>query len=1272
MIMKQNQQELLNNIVKYLGRLREQIKIYNGGSEFSINVRAENILKDILNVLFDCNLTNANYTKAKSYPSIDLIDENKKIAFQITSTSTNKKVQHTLNTFIKNNLDKDIKELYVYILTDKQKISSYNQNEFDNILDNKIVFDTAKHILDKTNLYDKINEKHDFQMISKIEDLLEKQFSDFQKKQSGNLRILHVTDLKFDISQDINKYNSTINELISDIKTKGKIDVLIFTGDILKSSTKLEQYDSFSDVFTEPLIKKLNISRDNIFFCAGNHDINRIEISDALLSYFSREINTNEKLNEFVTEKGKDYLDSLKPISNFYDFTDLFYPEKDVKHKLLSTHIREINNKKIGVISINSSWISSNGNDKGSLLFPVSLMENAIAEIKTCDYKFLLTHHPLYWFKKFNFLKLQEIIHKEFDLIFTGHNFKEDVSQHYLSNNGIYTHALPLSLDTNNSFGYSILNFDFANKDNSIEYYTFENTEKYFKFSSKDIYIPNGKNKEKDNNFRNKIKDKFLPELSNANELLLNYKTDDDKNFLDLFVNPVIKTKSKVDIAKSSKDYPFKFEQIYNPENYFIYGQDKSGKTSILKRIQLRHLDLYTHNGVVPFYIDYKDFEQKINGNFTLIKLIANYYQINQTNVKEIINKYKVRLLIDNFDPNNKLTDFIKQFIVEFPMVKYVICSDEIFSRTIEHFEFGETVFSKLYIHDLSRKEIRKYTETWEIVKTENTEEILERIVILCKQLQMPVNYWTVSLFLMIYNKTSDNIYKNVFEVLDLAVDELLGKKYLTLSKKNKIDFSQLKKLSSELAYFLLKKYRKDTYSADYSDILIFLKEEIDKDRRLTANPKEIFDYLINSGILKQKTTETQDVKYTFRLNGIFEYFLAYYLIKHPEFKDKILEDDNIYLAFKNEFIIYSGYKRNDEIFLKKIYEKTKQVINQINKNYDNVALDIQKKNDVTVVINENETINPDIILSDRIKNIDTLTDIFNKLPEQKPLEYKLQDKLKDEFNPLDIENELKIKEDIENSSSEVLLKEEFSPFKKESNSLQDEFENKKSALKLKKPIDTSKVDSEIFEKYISILAKVLKNSTEVTNDNLIDEIFDFLLKSYPNYGFTLIDEINKGNKDIEILEDKDENEILMNMIAKFVPLIVQALMVDSLGHFTMEEIIKDKINKIEKSENPSQYELFLLYFLLIDIDVVANKKYLDKLKKILKTGILKFTYYLKLNFYMVFKAYNNPQLEKFLSKRIKDTQISIQPKTNRDELNKFISKKENDNVAKRWQMKDE
>ncbi len=83
-----NQQKSILRIAELLSRCQHEIELLNSADLYDINKISEYALIPVLKEIFDAsNLMNANDLK-KNFPAIDLIDTEKKIAFQVTSTST--------------------------------------------------------------------------------------------------------------------------------------------------------------------------------------------------------------------------------------------------------------------------------------------------------------------------------------------------------------------------------------------------------------------------------------------------------------------------------------------------------------------------------------------------------------------------------------------------------------------------------------------------------------------------------------------------------------------------------------------------------------------------------------------------------------------------------------------------------------------------------------------------------------------------------------------------------------------------------------------------------------------------------------------------------------------------------------------------------------------------------------------------------------------------------------------------------------------------------
>ena len=1025
------------------------------------------------------------------------------------------------------------------------------------------------------------------------------------------MNILHLSDFhfkaksfeKFTEDEIINKLNDALS------KDTTKIDLVVFTGDLVYSGKNDSDFNDAKKQFIDTIAAALQISTNDFIMCPGNHDIDRSTRLESLEDFFIEKIAGNLDLDKFIQKKNKDYENSIEGSKNYFSFARKFYSDDSETNEFYSIHKRIIDDENIGIVSLNSAWRSLGNDSQNKLLFPIMLLEEALTKISDCNCKLILLHHPLFWFKGFNYIKLQEIIHKEFDMIFSGHVHESQVSTHYKFNNGIFAHVAPASMTYDKNYiGYSILNYNPKLKE-QVVILNSKYINEFGRFIEDEpitVTIPYGEEKQKQNKLIKKITSKHTFELSNASDLLLSKDTENpnDYDFLELFNKPVIKTKTKSEMKISDSSSNFNFEKLLlNKNNYIIFGHDKSGKTSILKFLQLTHLSKYSNNGNVPFYIDFREMESKIDRNWTLLRYISRYFELTANDTKSLINTHSFRLLIDNYDPNHILSNIIDEFLIEYKNVNCVILSDHLTSRIVDEYNLGGRAFEKLYIHDITRNEVRTYSEKWFDSNIESTDEILEKIVSFCKQLEMPMNYWTISLLLLIHKKSRFSVSRNLFEILDLTVDEILNKKYLSLTK-SKINFKQLKTICGKLAKYLLKLNTK--YSSSYSDILIMLNSEVTSNIRLRANAKEILDYLINSGILKYK----EDDNISFRLNGVFEYFIAFNMSQDISFKNEIVEDDNIYLSFKNELEIYSGLNNSNREFLNRIYGKTKKFFEETNSYYSNIG-------------------NPDNILISSIStgNQELMEKVAKQLILDNPLKGEEKDLLRDEFESIDI----------------------------------------KSEIVPKKLYDVSKLDSEIFERYISILARVYKTMDEVDDTNTLIEIFNFLLNTYLNFGFFLIKEIEEDlERKEEASQDSSPESNILELLNNFIPILTQVTFSEGIAHHNVEAIVLNKIEELKSNAKVNQYKLFILYFLLMDIDEQNIIKYTDELLDIVNLGVLKYSSILKLNYYFSFNGHRSKRIAAYLKNKIEQAQMKLNNKTDRGQLQSSLEKKKKKNLYKK------
>lgn len=348
-------------------------------------------------------------------------------------------------------------------------------------------------------------------------------------------------------------------------------------------------------------------------------------------------------------------------------------------------------------------------------------------------------------------------------------------------------------------------------------------------------------------------------------------------------------------------------------------------------------------------------------------------------------------------------------------------------------------------------------------------------------------------------------------------------------------------------------------------------------------------------------------------------------MLHNQEFLDYVLSnEDNIYLSFKNELDLLSGFEKNDpekdKLLISKVYEKTKLRFNRINKAFSNKGS-----------IDEN--------LIDQAGS-ESIFETIGKLDISK-------------VEPLSYEKKDIVETALEKSGDPDLPFEDFN----------DE-------VQVKRLFDEQSSEYEKLELHIFILSRVFRNiEVDDQKGDLDDEIFSFILNSTCNLGFLLIEDIIKisQNQGIQEIEEKfGLPKELFKLIGGMLPLIVQDFFYNAVGHINLEIIIKEKIDELEKSSDQNQFQLFILYFTLLDLNLKSNKKYLDQIFGFVSYGVLKASVLTKLLYYLVFKAYNDKNLVNFLKDKFRKYQIKVNPKIDFQELDKKMSEFEKLTLIKR------
>lgn len=225
-----NQIELLQKIATYLARFKEQVEILNSNGEFSINIHAENLLVKLLNVLYDLELENLNKSEAQNYASIDLRDDKKGMAFQVTATSGIGKIKETIEKYFRNEIFRKSSILNIFIITGKQR--SYSEKSISDKVEQEIKFliETGKikqrseiffnfnanvNVLDNKNIYNDLYKLNNMDKIISIEKILREQFDKIDEQKNLTKYYKKQKNSFYDIVMDDEK-GLTLNKLYVD------------------------------------------------------------------------------------------------------------------------------------------------------------------------------------------------------------------------------------------------------------------------------------------------------------------------------------------------------------------------------------------------------------------------------------------------------------------------------------------------------------------------------------------------------------------------------------------------------------------------------------------------------------------------------------------------------------------------------------------------------------------------------------------------------------------------------------------------------------------------------------------------------------------------------------------------------------------------------------------------------------------------------------------------------------------------------------------------
>lgn len=1011
------------------------------------------------------------------------------------------------------------------------------------------------------------------------------------------IRILHLSDFHYKAKHDADFKN--VSNKIAKILENIKIDIVIFSGDLVFDANSYSVIENAVNCFIEPIKEVTGLDNSRILIAPGNHDMKRNEELPCIQDAFSK-YDSYQQIDNYCSNE-KQLKCSLANFENYNTFMSKFYNGTMTVTPLYTYNTIAVSGKKIGLIAFNSAWRSIDSkHDRGHLVYPVYMVYEAFEKIGKCDLVLCTQHHNLSDYTDSVCQQIEEVINEKCHILFTGHYHKNGIQTYHNAETGLLHLIAPATYNRGDGFsnyGFSILEIDEETLEGNLITYCKNGTE-FIETAKKPASVPVSEIKKQLNDFRKLLKKRQWQATEKADALFVSGKSG---VFNSLFKNPIIKNKSVQEIltSRAEGEY-FKLDDIVNKKkSAIIFGYNKKGKSSLLRRIEIDVLDTSISRRLVPYFIDYKKYRKGLE--LDLLKELHDYLEMSHRKVEEQFTKYTLLLLIDDLNPND--SRFLKQLYEElekFPLSFFIATSIESLSKQCTLINFEGTDIDKYYIHDITNKEVHQLTLSWPNIAKERKCEIEDKIMQISKNMHLSLNYWTVSLFLWIFEKTDNTNIHNNFELVKLYIDELLGKENFIKSIDFHVDYDDLKSYLAALSERILKS---ENYQLTERELQDFTHDYQERNLKFNISTIQLIQYLLESCIIHK----VED-KYTIRLKGVFEFLLALRMCENDELKNTVLSDKYTFLSFGNELEYYAGFKKNDFETIEKVFKSAKVIMEPLTSRLDYNIIDDRIDSKVTITAQD---VNCTGNLIDRLNATDN----------------------GDEYSLLPVSNEII-----------------------------DE-----TGLKIKTLYQDVPLNSSIIENILFILSRIFRNSNVCNAGNLAKEMLDYIITGTCNLGFLLVDDA----KDLE-LKDEDNAKQWVALVSNFIPIILETFLYDAISQRNLSEVFKRKLEELVANPENNQLRIFLITFILVDLDIKNNLHLIDKALAHINNKILRYAI-LNKNILLTIKYGDNKELNRLLYNQRKDlikefncfdqidTEVNRKIQINIDKENQLKAKKDSD-----------
>jgi len=215
------------------------------------------------------------------------------------------------------------------------------------------------------------------------------------------INILHLSDFHYKEDHDTDFRDAVAG--LCDTLAALSVDIVVFSGDLVNAVRSESSLKEAYSVLLNNILDTLRIGKDRLLIVPGNHDFETKRELDIVTEKLQK-IDSVKALDDYCSDERQMAL-SVEKFEKYNQVMVEFFGKDKVLSKdgLYSTGECEVNGKRVKLIGLNSAWRSTLDSkaDRGKLLFPISILNDAVHDTDEYDLVLCAMHHQPQDFKEF-------------------------------------------------------------------------------------------------------------------------------------------------------------------------------------------------------------------------------------------------------------------------------------------------------------------------------------------------------------------------------------------------------------------------------------------------------------------------------------------------------------------------------------------------------------------------------------------------------------------------------------------------------------------------------------------------------------------------------------------------------------------------------------------------------------------------------------------------------------------------------------------------------